>query len=339
MRDRKLLAVTAIVVAIILIGEVYVYTFDRDSAYGIEYSAEDTGIDIAITSEVSNIYDVLVIDNGDFAPSERCLIYFDSEYGEKLDDTWHATGGRDLDQEFYVSQLKLQLENRGVDAEIIDAEGFREAVLDHTHSHDSIVVVSGALPDTVYTGNADDPIVSWIGEGGRLYWAGNLLGAYVSHSDGSVEAVTSDYQMILFGNDCLNTDGSEKGYDEIDNGLTDILSLAGNGTIYGVDPTAVDRCLTAGFTDGKFASMAFVGRGDGMICVLGGVLSNDQRSDLAQAVASGLSHRSVIMAHEHGSVTRSTEKLHVDVDLESNVSVYTYLGGYYTVYGSRGDFR
>lgn len=133
MRDRKLLAVTAIVVAIILIGEVYVYTFDRDSAYGIEYSAEDTGIDIAITSEVSNIYDVLVIDNGDFAPSERCLIYFDSDYGEKLDDTWHATGGRDLDQEFYVSQLKLQLENRGVDAEIIDAEGFREAVLDHTH--------------------------------------------------------------------------------------------------------------------------------------------------------------------------------------------------------------
>lgn len=339
MRDRGLVIAALAVIAVIIVGEVYVYAYDRDGMYDVDTTVDGTELAIAVSSGGSDEYDILVADNGGFAPADRCIVYYDESYADRLDDAWHATGGRDLDQEYYVSQLLLQLENRGVGAEVVDAAELGRSMADWISDGDcgqALIVVSGALPDRIYTGGEGDPVLEWLDMGGRLYWAGNLLGAYVSHEDGVTEA-EDGYQTLLLGAECQDASAST-GHDIIDNGLRDALSLAGSDLSYGVDASMLDDVLTMGYTDGTRSSVAFVKHGDGMVCVVSGIYSNEQRSDLAQAVASGLTYCSEVSWIHHGSVTRGGETVTTDMPGSGYVAVYACLGGYFTVYGERHDY-
>ena len=240
-----------------------------------------------------------------------------------------------------MDQLILELDNMGVDARIVDADGLGDLIgdaVDGAACNQAVIVLSGALPDTVYTGHDSDPILRWLSLGGRLYWAGNLLGAYYSVPGGVVE-VEGDYQTMFLGAQCLNTGDTEKGNVEIDNGFLEALSLAGNGTLYGADPSLLENSLAVGYTDGTYASIVLASHGEGMVCILGGTYSDDQRSDLVQVLASGLCHESRILFSEKGSVTRGTVTVSTgELDRDGNVCVYAYLGGYYPVFGGRDDY-
>lgn len=341
MRDRKLLIATVLVIAVIMVGEVYVYTFDRDETYSFSSESLDGGYEITVHSGISSEYRALVLGNGGFEPASEYVVYYDERYGEALDDAWHATGGRELSQSYYVDQLILELDNMGVDARTVDAEGLGDLMGDATEGaacNQAVIVVSGALPDTVYTGQDSDPVLRWLSLGGRLYWAGNLLGAYYSVPGGVIE-VAEDYQTMFLGTQCLNTGDVEKGYEEVDNGFLDALSLAGNGILYGADPSLLENSLAAGYTDGTYASVVLTPHGEGMVCILGGTYSDDQRSDLVQVLASGLCHESRMLFYEQGSVTRNTVTLSTgELGYDGDVCVYAYLGGYYPVFGGRDDY-
>lgn len=338
MEDRRLVVAAIVVMALIVLGEVYVYGIDQDGTYDVRASMEDGAVSIDITSGISNVYDAIVIDNGSREPISECWIYYDASYGEKLDGTWHATGGRVLDQQYYVSQLILQLANRGVTAGIADASELEEIMGSDDPASTAVIAVSGALPDTVYTGDASDPVFKWLDGGGRLYWAGNVLGGYSSSADGTVKEVPAGGQTLFFGSECVNLDDTY-GMDVVDNGLGDMLCINGNSTRYGLDPAAIEGSLPLGFTDGKHSSICIAPYGNGMICVFGGILSNEQRSDVAQMVASGLACESIVLVHEEGTVTRTTVSLSEKVDTDGRVSVFVSLGGYYPVHAERIDLR
>lgn len=341
MRDKKLLIATVLIIAVIVFGEAYVYAFDRDATYSFSSERLDGGYEITVGSGISNEFQTLVLGNGGFEPASEYIVYYDEQYGEALDDAWHATGGRELSQSYYVDQLILELDNMGVAARTVNAQELGDLMRDALEDgmcDQAVVVLSGALPDTVYTGQTSDPILSWLSLGGRLYWAGNLLGAYYS-VPGDVVEVKGDYQTMFLGAECLNAEGITKGYDVIDNGYVDALSLAGNGTLYGADPSLLEGALAIGYTDGTHASVVLTPRGEGMVCILGGTYSDDQRSDLVQVLASGLCPESVILHSEQGSVTRDTVTVRTgELDYDGNVCVYAYLGGYYPVFGGRDDY-
>ena len=168
MNDRRLLIATALIIAVIIAGEAYIYCNDWDDMYDVEIS----GKDVSIRADSSVIYDIVAIDNGSKVPSSRVVLYYDSDQGEKLDGTRHATGGTYLSQKYYISQLGIQLKNRGTATETMDADRLRimmESAVSSGRCDQSVVMVSGAIPDTVYGGDGSDLILRWLDMGGRIY--------------------------------------------------------------------------------------------------------------------------------------------------------------------------
>lgn len=337
MRDKRLILTAAIVVAVILAGEAYVCLNDWDGMYDVGFSNDGDSVSVSIGSGGSKVYDIVAIGNGSSPAISEIVLYYDPDQGEMLDDTWHATGGKDLDQEYYISQLAVQLGIRGVDARIVDAtelEDIMETALSEGRCDQAVFMASGALPDTVYSGDASDTVVRWLSEGGRLYWAGNILGAYISSSDGTVRQAGDGYRGLFFAEGVQNTEGAY-GLTPVDGDpWREALCLAGNGTAYGLDASKLDGALSAGYTDGTYSSVCMVGYGKGMMCVFGGALSNDQRSDVAQVIASGLSNGSTLLAHIGGTATRTTVVETVNLSgTDGSISVYAYIGGHFTVRG------
>ena len=340
MRSNTVLSVIfVLVVATVLIGEVYVYTFNTDR-YSSEVSMTADGMDYSVTSGGTSPYSVLVFDNGSFEKSSKYYVYYDADHGSNVEDVFVPVGARAFTQEYYISQLMKMFEYRGItDVEILNAADLRASMdsdISSGNITNGLIVLSGALPDTIYQGNATDTIFNWLQDGGRMYWAGNLLGAYYSIPGGIVEA-PAGYQTLFFGSECLNTGGTERAMSDItSNDLRHTLSLMNNNVRYGIDTSGLSGTyLEMGYTEDGYSSIVMTGFGNGMICVLAGDYSNNQRHDLAQMVSSGICHLSVPAGYAGGTVERSTVTGHIDITFTTgnNYVVYVYYGGYYPIYG------
>lgn len=337
--DKPIIAIAVILIAVILVGEVVVYTSDYTD-YGADARMEDGNLAYQVSADGSKIYSVVVSDNGSRQEMQRLYVYFDPTYASNYEDVDVSIGAQPLNQKYYLQQVMSQLESRGVDcAEYVDAEGLAAALASDMESGtcagSGLLVISGALPDTVYTGSDGDAILRWLNGGGNLYWLGNFLGACYATTDGLVD-VEGDYQTLFFGSQCLNTEGVGTAYSEVEsNGYTHALSLQSNNVKYGVDADRLpeDReSLSIGFTEGGYSSITFVQVGSGSVCVIGGDYSNYQRNDLVQVLASGLGPGSELLEVREGSVTNGTVSGRIEGVQGQNLSAFIYLGGYYPVF-------
>jgi len=340
MKSNTILSIIfVLVVATVLIGEVYVYTFNTDR-YSSEVSMTADGIDYSVTSGGTNPYSVLVFDNDSFEKSSKYYVYYDADYGSIVEDVFVPVGARAFTQEYYISQLIKMLEYRGItDVEILNAADLKTSMdsdISLGNITNGLIVLSGALPDTIYQGNVTDTIFDWLQDGGRLYWAGNLLGAYYS-VPGSVVEVPTGYQTLFFGSECLNTGDTERAMSDITtNDLRHTLSLMNNNVRYGIDTSGLSGTyLEMGYTEDGYSSIVMTEFGNGMICVLAGDYSNNQRHDLAQMISSGICHLSASAGYAGGTVERSTVTGQIDITFitGNNYVVYVYYGGYYPIYG------
>ncbi|MDR2866987.1 MAG: hypothetical protein LBV13_06290 [Methanomassiliicoccaceae archaeon] len=337
MRSNTVLTVIfAVIVAAVLIGEVYVYTQDQGRySSDVTFDAENDRIDYSVTSKGSEQYSVIVSDNGGFGRVDNYYIYYDAEYGSRLEKVQVPVGARELTQEYHISQLITMLNNRSItEIEMLNATEL-EAMMTTGGSPASkgLIILSGAFPDTVYTGEPTDPVFNWINAGGSLYWAGNVIGAYIARSNGTVEEVPDGEG--LFGLSPLSTSPEKELSDITTNDYRHSLSLMNNSVRYGVNTKGLTDHLAIGYTDGTYSSSVLLKVGDGMICVVAGDHSIEQRHDLAQIIASGICYRSTEEGYAEGEVKKGTAIGNIDVILESgnNYAVYIYFGGYYTVYG------
>lgn len=326
--DRAITIIAVAIIAVILIGEVVVYTSNYTD-YSSDVQLDGNTLEYSVSADGSKVYNVVVSDHVEDVG--RVYIYYDPDYGSKIEEVTVAIGARELDQEYYISQLTAVLEFRHVSTQIIDAVEMADLMDDPTAS---IVCLSGALPCTVYTGNPTDKVFSWLNSGGRLYWAGNILGAYIG-VEGGVEDAPATYQELFFEAECLNTSKDvDNAVDECDgNEYTHALSLVNNDVLYGVNPNMLptQKVLPMGFVKEGYASLALVGIGDGMVCILGGDYSNNQRNDLAQIIATGLTPESQMISQTSGTVTRGTTSGEMTVS-GVDLGAFVYLGGYYPVY-------
>ena len=308
-----------------VLGEVIIYIDSHDD-FSSEMTADENGIRFCIDSKGSHIYDVVVLKDSLDSPID-VSIYYDPEYPSVVEGVEVAVGAQPLTQDYYVRQLDDTLAIRGIDnVQTIDAVGLRELMSEDGTGH-ALIMLSGAIPDTVYDGTEDSSILKWISSGGRLYWAGNVLGKYIAHHD-SLETVP--YGVSLFmGSECIDDEGRTAYSNVPSNDFRDVLYLQNNDVSYAVDETVIhDRTYKGlGYTDGKHSSIGIVGLGDGMICILSGDYSNYQRIDMAQIIASGISPYTVIVQDLKGSVSGHTEG-----DLQKGDHVYVILGGFFPVY-------
>lgn len=342
MRNKGLVALAVIIIVAIVVGEVYVYSFSAENTYRANASVGNGSITYEVGSNIASCYDVVYSDNGDFDCVSDVYIYFDPSYKDNLVKVDQPIGSKELDQPYYVEQLKHQLENRGVKYTVLDAERLSEKLSDDISSGNcrkGLIAVSGALPDTVYRGNDSDRILEWIRGGGCLYWLGSLIGSCYATRD-AIVPVAADYEsMFLCAPGCLNRSELSTAYSEIDdNGYKNALSLSGNDVKYGVDTSKLaTENLAVGFREGGYSSVTLIENGDGMVCVIGGDYSNRQRADLAQIVASHICYRSELLEHVSGNVKGGTSNGTVNA-ANGKSTMYIYIGGYFTEYGRSYSF-
>lgn len=339
--DRVIEIIAAVVIAVILIGEVIVYTTDQ-GRYSSGAVLEDGTVTYTMSSGGSESYNVIISESSLDTMTE-IYVYYDETYVSDYEEVSVPVGARALDQEYYIEQLVKQLDYRtSVEITVLDASGLDAAMAADIASGDTskgLIVISGALPDLIYTGNSADDIFQWMNVGGRLYWLGNMIGCQYATVEELVPV--DNYQILFFGVECLNDGDSEKAYDAVgSNDLRTDMSLSNNSVKYAVDVAALtaykgaDKVLDAGYSDGTYSSIVMTDYGNGMICIISGDYSNDQRADLSQMVASQLAYDSEILYEDSGNVNRTTVTKTADIgETAGNVSVYLYYGGYYTVYG------
>ena len=346
--DRIIMILAASLLAIVLIGEVVVYTSSTDS-FDVNAEYEDGSVSYSISVSGSQAYNVIVMENG-MAPMTELYIFYDPEYASCTQAEKGPIGSKPLDQKNYIDQFLYSLAAASdLPVRILNAEELKDAMSDDVGSdiRKGLLVLSGALPDVIYKGTSADLVFQWLGDGGRLYWAGNILGKYYSTAAG-IEDVSSEYQKLFFGTECLDTDTLGNGFvsNDFTRGETASLrydlAIKNNRVKYGMDTAALDahgnKYRALGYADDAqgYASIVlteYTG-GKGMICVLAGDLSRNQRSDLVQVVSSGIDHSTNILGTAAGSQRYGTSTGEIDVGLPVPImTAYIYLGGYYPVYG------
>ena len=335
--DLRLIAVAIAVMAVLVIGEVIVYTSDYTD-YSADASMDGGAVSYSISGHGSKNYSVVVSDNGSYGPIERLYIYQDDSYRTNYEKVTVAVGARELDMGYYVEQMAPTLRYRGIqDVTVLDAEGLKEALESDIASGGcsgaGLVMISGAFPDTVYKGSADDVVMTWISAGGSLYWVGNLIGSCYATQDSLVPV--DGYQELFFGSECLNDSGG-KAYGEVQsNDYCSLLSLKNNQVRYAVDCSKIDgrSALAVGFqSEEGYSSAALVSYGSGMVAVIAGDYSNMQREDLAQIIASGIGPESHVIGTATGTVSGNASGTIAVTPASGECRAFIYLGGYYPVY-------
>ena len=341
MKTEKVAVIIAVMlISMVIIGEVAVHT--QTNRYSSSASVDGDILSYSISGKGSNNYSVIVTDG--MERLDALYIYYDTSYGTALGDSSAAVGARPLTLDYYVQQLVNVLRSRGVtNVTMLGADELAARMTADTVPT-GLVVLSGALPATIYSGLGSDLIFDWLDKGGRLYWAGNLLGKYIA-VPGGVSEVLANYQGLFFAgaNGCLNDTGTDVAFSGVGNQYRDALSLLNNHVRYGVSTNALTLAgvdhLAMGYCENGYSSIVFFEHGTkGTICVIGGDHTNDQRTDLAQVIAANLGHSSNIIGTSKGTFKGSAGS---DIDVTAaigNLSVYMFVGGAYTAYGRLYSF-
>lgn len=318
--------VLAIILLIVTVsGELVILGSDHDD---FSSSATVDGDMISVKTDTNGSHVVNAISMSDsYETPKNVFIYFDNSYQSTYNSVRVAVGARPLTEENYARMLIETLNVRDIScASMVNASEMK-VLMETSGDGIAIVVLSGALPDVVYDGTADSKVLKWISSGGRLYWAGGVIGNYVSHHD-SVEKVQNGVSLF-FGSECIDetvTDSFDKYYD---NALTESLSIINNNVRYSPRVSELPEDLSYqvfGYTDGERYS-SFIGKyGSGCICIVGGDYSDYQRIDMAQIIASGISPETIVEDTYEGD-SPST------IELKKGETVYVYYGGDLTVYG------
>ena len=310
------------ILAVILLGEAVVFTSGHDD-YSSSVSGNSDYVSYSIDSRGNHVYDVVVMEGSVDKPKD-VSIYYDESYASMVEEVSVAVGGRALDQKYYVDQLKGTLQLRDIDnVSIVDAKGLKE-IMEKNGKDRAVICLSGSLPSTVYDGTSDSLIIKWIESGGRLYWAGNIIGKYFSNGS---DVTTVNGQRLFVDAEFCST--YNKVHQTIDDGFCQSFYMQNNQTIYTPKLVAGDNdCLAIGYTDGECASVFISSLGEGFVCLVGGDYSNFQRIDMAQVLASGISPTTRIVDVVYGSVSG-----HAEGTAQGGDHVYVFIGGYFPVYG------
>lgn len=335
MKNNVIVAISVVVFAIVIFGEFSVYASDF-YRYDADAERVDGGLQYSVSSSGADTYNVVVLDSGAFTPLSSLYIYIDDSYDRYFEDYYAVSKIYRLDQRYCADQLIKNLENRGFSAVTVHGAGELEDLM--RSDADSAVskglfVFSYALPEGIYSGSSDDLIFKWMSSGGSLYWTGSEIGKCFSTGSGLV--FVEGNQDLFFGTECVNTGETDQAFSRIEaDGLTEALSLKNNSVRFGLDISGIPDSYALGYSESGYSSIAFVGFGEGEVCVIAGDYRYYLSDDAAQLISAGVCRSTEVVGLSDGSVKRTVVRGTVDVpESGPGVLVYIYIGGYYTVFG------
>ena len=337
MKFDKLVLLSVIICAVVLAGELMAYAPGVYS-YGADAELEDGAVTVSVSSSGADIFSAVIMDNGTHPAPAQIYVYSDDRYGDSLSDAEAAIGLSGIDMSYSIDQMCRLLNVRGFDnIRVCDDQQLLDAITEDIGSHEQIskglLVMSYALPESIYSGSDDSLLFDWIEQGGYLYWMSSPAGMFYHGENGLV--TVDNNQELFFGKDCMNMDDVITGPSSpmYADGLTDALALKWNRMLYGLDTSGLEGAVSMGFSQDGYSSVSMVPFGDGMVCVLGGTQDKYQREDMAQIIASGVSCYSQVIDTWSGDVTRGTAGSSFEVPAGADISVYVFIGGVYVVYG------
>ena len=275
-----------ILVSVIIIGQISVYWI---SPYAYSSNVEINDDDIVtynVYSSAPNGYTLSVFDNGDFSNIEHLYIYFDKNYATP------NVAPNEIEEK--ISDLEQELEIRGLTITRCDAL-LLETLFNSTYSGGyAVVMMTGAFPDTVYTGHPDDAVFDWLTNGGNIYWVCDAIGKYSAHQITATEplSIIEDYDVLFFNMtgaiNCNTAFGSDP---DSERDVGSALKIMYNESTFGIS-IDVPYSINIGFVKNGFSSVSLTKyyNGTGMICVFGGDVITDVHKYLAQTIASGISY-------------------------------------------------
>ncbi|MCL1978625.1 MAG: hypothetical protein FWG60_00475, partial [Methanomassiliicoccaceae archaeon] len=170
MNTKMLLALSAVIVVFIMAGQVVTY-WVNPYHYDADAVISDGNIIFNINAPSSE-YSVVAYDNGGFEPVTEIYVFIDAGY---------CSGQSLSDQRTFLNQLERELSVRGSSPPTeVNADELR-TLMSEPGSGKGILMLSGAFPDTVYSGNSGDPVFSWLDSMGSIYWMNGKIGRSVSH--------------------------------------------------------------------------------------------------------------------------------------------------------------
>ncbi|MFA6710291.1 MAG: hypothetical protein WCR24_02720 [Candidatus Methanomethylophilaceae archaeon] len=274
-----------VLVFVIMVGQISVYWISPYT-YGSDVEVGDDGVTCNVYSSVTNEYTFSLFDNGDFPNIEHLYVYFDESYAV-VDTTYEEI-------EKKISDLEQELEIRDLTVNRCDAILLGTLINSENTEGYAIIMMTGAFPDTVYTGNADDALFNWLSEGGSIYWIYDAIGKYSAHSITTAEPLSEvkNYDMLFFNTAGAVNSNTAFGSDpDSDRNIGSALNVMYNESTFGIS-TDVPCSIDIGFVKDGFSSVSLTKYydGTGMICVFGGNIISDTHKYLAQTIASGISY-------------------------------------------------
>ena len=337
----KIVLLAVVLIAVILIGEIAAYG-PNPHRYSAGIEAEGGTVNVSVSSSGSDVYAVIFMENGEYSPPAQIYIFLDERYAENFDEAKETAKLRKTDQRYAADQVRASLGVRGVgDVLILNENELLSAMTDDIGSGipKGLLVMTYALPESIYSGSDTDLIFKWTEEGNSLYWMNSPAGAF--YRSGNVLVPVDNGQDLFFGKECINTNGADLAlYEDPNRSLTKALSLKWNRTINGLNISGIPGAVSMGFEQDGFSSVSMVPFGKGMICVLGGAYDRNQCDDLSQIISSGVSCYSEILAIEEGKVTRGSAEISFTIPAAAeNIRISVLIGGYYTVFGRAFDVQ
>lgn len=303
MKQDNLIPIMAVIMMIVVaVGGISIYfinPYSYDADVIIDVDEAEYSIDVSDPSE----YNVLVLDNFDIPLIKRLIICSD---------------GSD-----YSARVKAQLNIRGFyNVDIVDPEDLSYA-MNGDPSGRAVLIPQGPFPEEIYSGNPDDTLLEWLGEGGSVYWFGYLPD----------EGYSDDYLSLLeLSNEsfCTVQDGNVRRSNE----LCTQLCFRNIDVMYGLR-SDIGTPISY-ISESNFSAITVMKVREGTMVVLGGGQSSENSSDIAQVIASGITYGTELIGYDSG-IVRNTISDSVDYSSsgKENISVYIHVGGCYTVYGER----
>lgn len=329
MFDRKAI-LPVVLVAFIMLGALVTYypaPYDHD----LDHEVHDGVIDYEFSSSIGMETHMVVFSNSGLFDLRTVVFYVDQGYAAR--NPWA------LQEEMY-EDMEMHLSVRSFDGYVYcNTQEMLELMSVADPSSTALMFASGALPDPIYDGRSDCPLMDWLNRGGVIINVSGCLGKYISHGPNGddIEEIRGYAELFADTDDGAFMDGSRNYTDyDCNEDIRDSLNFMMNEITYGIDMTCLDQCLVLGYVSEDWISAATLFRsGNGMVMNFGSSLSSHVHFDyhIAQIIVSGLDYSSELIESITGHTRDDPSGSFIVPD--GNYSVYGYIGSIRPVFGLR----
>ncbi len=276
---RAITVILAVTAVIMVMGASFAYFYNSGTDFSVEYDSGTAEVSVSGTLPEDIRYRVL----SDTDVPGTLYLYLDADYTGDI--TSYRTQEKNLDS------LKDMLSDRGYDSvEIIDAEGLAHLCSDVSAAADSaIMMTSGSIPETVYPDDSNNGLVTWMENGGTLWWCGPDIGLYRADADGGCTETESGY----FG-EYVNSSDTEYTVSDVSD-VSEFMGYAACRADYGLRSDYPGSRVLGLY--GDYSSLSVVSVGAGRVYVMGSVLDALYLEDLyalADMIVCGITEDTVL---------------------------------------------